>query len=189
MSGHTICGSLILDGHPSEAMGDSDCNRRVADWYGEWQRPLRRFIAQRRAIPSRDLEDVAQEVFVRLMRYNRAELIEQPQAYLFKMAANVAVEWAIRSRNASAREMTWLADNERGDSSEEDMSRLAAEEQIARALLTLCPRQREVLKLQFFEGLSRAQTAERLGVTERAVKRALAKSYQRLRRELAPPRP
>jgi hypothetical protein len=32
------------------------------------------------------------------MRYDRAELIERPQAYLYKMASNVAAEWAIRGR-------------------------------------------------------------------------------------------
>ncbi len=48
------------------------------------------------AVSGADVNDVAQEVFLRLLRYDRAELIEYPQAYLFKMAANVANEWAIR---------------------------------------------------------------------------------------------
>ena len=159
----------------------------MADWYSEWQRPLRRFIARRHSIPSRDLEDVAQEVFLRLMRYDRTELIEQPQAYLFKMAANVATEWATRSRNGSARETGWFADTVSDDSTNGEICQFEAEEEIGRALLALCPRHREILRLQFFEGLSHAQTAHRLGVTERMVKRALSKCYQRLRRKLLPP--
>lgn len=158
----------------------------VANWYSEWQRPLRRFVAGRHTIPARDLDDVAQEVFLRLMRYDRTQLIEQPQAYLFKMAANVAAEWAVRSRNASAREMAWLAEHGSDGYADEEISQLEVEEEIEQALRALCPRQREILRLQFFEGLTHAQTAQRLGVTERVVKRALAKSYQRLRRKLDP---
>ena len=46
-----------------------------------------------------DVEDVGQEVFLRLMRYETAELIEHPQAYLYKVASNVATEWSMRARN------------------------------------------------------------------------------------------
>lgn len=187
MNAQTNCEGIVLQNRPGEAMIESDSKRRVAGWFNEWQRPLRRFIAGRHAIPPRDLDDVAQEVFLRLMRYDRIEFVENPQAYLFKTAANVATEWAIRSRTSSARELAWLEGNGSDDSTDGDAGRLETEEEIGRALLTLRPRQRKVLKLQFFEGLSHAQTAQRLGVTERVVKRALAKSYQRLRRQLLPP--
>jgi DNA-directed RNA polymerase specialized sigma24 family protein len=41
-------------------------------------------------VSASDLDDVSQEVFPRLLRYDNAELIEHPQAYLFRMASNVA---------------------------------------------------------------------------------------------------
>lgn len=178
-------GTAFILQSPGEAMSDS--RRRVANWFSEWEKPIRRFIARRRTIPSGDLDDVAQEVFLRLMRYDRVELIEQPQAYLFKIASNVATEWAVRSRNTSTRELAWLVENRSDDSTDGETIRLEAEEEIVQALLTLSPRQREILRLQHFEGLTHAQTAHRLGVTERMVKRALAKSYQRLRRQFVPP--
>ena len=187
MTGQINCEVLVLQDRPGQEMSEGDSRRRVAGWFNEWQRPLRRFIASRRAIPPRDLDDVAQEVFLRLMRYGRAEFVENPQAYLFKTAANVATEWSIRYRTTGERELAWLEDNGSDNSTDGDVGRLETEEEIVKALLALRPRQREVLKLQFFEGLSHAQTAERLGVTERVVKRALAKSYQRLRRQLLPP--
>lgn len=49
-----------------------------------------------------DFDDVAQEVFLRLLRYDAAQIVEHPQAYLFKMASNVAAEWSIRSSNRSS---------------------------------------------------------------------------------------
>src|SRR5687768_14022872 len=62
------------------------------------------------AVCAADLDDVAQEVFLRLMRYPRSELVEHPQAYLFRMAANVAAERALRARHSRPHESEWLDD-------------------------------------------------------------------------------
>lgn len=166
-------------------MSESDSKRRLADWFLQWRGPLRKFLALRRTIPGPDLDDVAQEVFLRLMRYERTELIEHPQAYLYKMAANVAAEWAIRARHAAARESEWIPGAATDDVAAEEADREQLQEEVERALLTLTLRQRDALKLQYFEGLSRAEIATRLGTTERTVKRILIKSYERLRRELS----
>ena len=156
----------------------------LADWFQLWRVPLRKFLGGHCALPSSDLDDVAQEVFLRLIRYDRAELIEHPQAYLYKMAANVAAEWSLRARYARPHDAKWLT----GLATEEEAEASARQEQLQRelerAILTLAPRQREVLKLQFFESLSRSQIASRLGLSERAVKRILLKSYEKLRQQL-----
>jgi RNA polymerase sigma-70 factor (ECF subfamily) len=130
------------------------------------------------------LDDVAQEVFLRLMRYERAELVENPQAYLYKMASNVAAEWAIRGRNSRPHESKWLEGLSAGVSSQTGADQLDLQSEVERALQTLDPRQREVLKLYFFEGLSRTQIAQKIGLTERTVKRTIIKSYEVLRNEL-----
>lgn len=168
-------------------MYESNSRRRVADWFVEWRQPLRRFIAGRRTIPPKDLDDVAQEVFLRLLRYDRAEFVEYPQAYLFRIAANVTLEWALRSRNANVREMAWAADRANFDMTDGEMNPGEDEEELEQALLSLGNREREILRLQYFEELSHAQIAERLGITERVVKRTLAKGYQCLRRNLVRP--
>src|SRR5438034_3465283 len=91
-------------------MGEVDPKRRLADWFRQWRSPLRKFLLRRGSVPASDLDDIAQEVFLRLMRYDRTELIEHPQAYLFKMATNVAAAWAIRGRHMRAHEPKWLAE-------------------------------------------------------------------------------
>jgi DNA-directed RNA polymerase specialized sigma24 family protein len=40
--------------------------------------------------------------------------------------------------------------------------------------------------LHYFENLSRAEIAERLGTTERSIKRVVMKTYERLRLQLDP---
>jgi RNA polymerase sigma-70 factor (ECF subfamily) len=73
-----------------------------------------------------------------------------------------------------------------GDDPERAVARRQAEEEVRRAIETLAPRQRRMLKLHYFEGLSYADIAARLGATQRSVKRALTKSYEKLYCELDP---
>lgn len=135
-------------------------------------------------MPQADLEDLSQEVFLRLLRYDRVELVEHPQAYLFKMASNVASEWSIRARLRHPHESKWLADLPVEDLPEDGIARQDTQEEIERAINTLSPRHREILKLQFSEGLGYSAIAARLGLTTRSVKRCIMKSYQKLRVEL-----
>jgi RNA polymerase sigma factor (sigma-70 family) len=164
----------LLDRHSvlRTTMADRDPKGRLSDWFRQWRVPLRRFLIGRGGVPDSDLDDLAQEVFLRLMRYERTELIEHPQAYLFKVASNVAAEWAIRGRSVRIRESQWGIE--------------VPADEVEHALLTLTPQQRAVLRLQFYEGLSRIEIAERLGTSERSVKRILMKSYERLRGQLNP---
>ncbi len=159
---------------------------RLSDWFRQWRTPLRKFLVARGAVRTADLDDVAQEVFMRLLRYDRAELVEHPQAYLFKMASNVAAEWAIRARHRYPHEPKWLAELPAEEQPEALVARDAAQTEIERAINTLSPAQRDILKLHFAEELGYAQIAERTGLSPRAVKRSLAKSYAKLRLELNP---
>ena len=167
-------------------MRDSHANRRLIDWFNQWRSPLRKFLIRRNARSRADVDDISQEVFLRLLRYNQAELVQHPQAYLFKMAANVAAEWSIAARARRPHDSKWLDALHGGDLPEDATARAKAEEEMERAINTLPPRQREVLKLQFYEGLAYTEIAERLGTTPRAVKRSVIKSYQKLRSELNP---
>ena len=145
---------------------------------------MRKFLAGRGILPVADFDDVAQEVFLRLLRYDSAEVVEHPQAYVFKMAANVVAEWALRSRHRLAHEPEWLAGLAIEDRLSEVLDTETAQREIRRALETLSPRERSILKLHFEEGLSHARIAERLGISERIVRRDFEKSYAKLRREI-----
>jgi RNA polymerase sigma-70 factor (ECF subfamily) len=163
----------------------AETTARIGLWYRRWRAPLRKFLARSGAVRSADLDDVAQEVFVRLLRYDRAELVEHPQAYLFKMALNVAAEWAIRARNTQPHDAGWLNDLLADEQADDAAFHHATHVEVERALNTLTSRQREVLKLQFTEELGRAEIAARVGTTQRSVKRILMKSYEKLRDELS----
>jgi len=165
-------------------MSDRDARFHLAAWFLKWRQPLRKFLIGKGTVPASDLDDVAQEVFLRLMRYGRTELIEHPQAYLYKMASNVAAEWAIRGRYIRSREPEWLAEVAGTEDADDQAGQLELQEEVEQALMTLTPQQREVLKLQFYSGLNRTEIAGRLALSERSVKRALLKSYEKLRQQL-----
>lgn len=78
-------------------MADRPSQTRIVDWFTRWRTPLRRFLAGKGVHRVADLEDVSQEVFLRLLRYDGAEMVDHPRAYLFKVASNVAAEWAMRA--------------------------------------------------------------------------------------------
>jgi RNA polymerase sigma factor (sigma-70 family) len=161
-------------------------SQRLARWFGQWRQPLRRWLGSRRRIPAPDLDDVTQEVFLRLLKYDRAEVIDSPQAYLFQVAAHVAAEWALKARNRRPHEPKWLADLAIEDQASVDAMRDQSRAQVARAIRELPARAREVLRLRYHEGLSNGQIAARFKLHPQTIKRDLLESYSRLRLDLDP---
>lgn len=159
---------------------------RLADWFHEWHQPLRRFLFRRRAGSAADIEDIAQEVFLRLLRYDRSDLIDHPQAYLYKIAANVAAEWATRSSRSMPHSAEWLVDLVDAIDPETEMEHQAAEAELRRAIEVLPHRSREIVRLHFGEGLTYEEIAAHLALTRRIVKRDLARAYASMRAALDP---
>lgn len=173
-------------GLTSRLMISTDAKRRLTDWFRQWRLPLRRFLLGRIGVPAADVEDVAQEVFLRLMRYGEGELVDHPQAYLYRVASNVATEWSIRARNRQPHDEKWLTHLIDLEQPVSQLERAESEDEIERALNTLTPYQREVLKLFFVEGKAYSQIATELGVSVRSVTRQFRNSYEKLRHELDP---
>ena len=165
-------------------MSELPAQSRLAEWFRRWRSPLRKFLVGKGAVRVADLDDVSQEVFLRLLRYESAEVVQHPQAYLFKIASNVAAEWAIRARHRYEHEPRWLQHLVAEDAVEETCDTESVQREIRRALGMLSPRERAILKLHFEEGLTHGQIAPRLGVSLRIVRRDFEKSYGNLRREL-----
>ncbi len=161
-------------------------SNRLAEWFYEWRQPLRRFLLRRRAGSAADIEDIAQEVFLRLLRYDRSDLIDHPQAYLYKIAANVSAEWAARSSRSLPHSAEWLVELVDALSPETVAGHGAAEAELQRAIAALPSRQREIVRLHFGEGMTHEDITKQLGLTRRMVKRDLARAYAALRASLDP---
>jgi RNA polymerase sigma-19 factor, ECF subfamily len=151
---------------------------------GQYKR-LVRFLARRLGPNGAEVEDLAQEAFLRLLRIERTELIRNPQAYLHQVAANVLLEWRLRARQQRPHtsEGTDFLPGE--ESPEEQASAHVTRRLMQRVLRELPPLCQAVLLLRSQEDLSNEQIAERLGITRRMVKRHLEISYAQLRDRLS----
>ena len=149
---------------------------------------LRGFFARRGA--SDEAEDMVQETYLRLLRAHRCQgdAIANPEAYLFTVALNLAREQAARRRwsllpiEEIENITTMLAPEE----SVEDVAQRAQRRQRLQELLgTLPEHTRAVLVMQYRDGLSYKQIAERLGVSSHMVKKHVMRGLSVCRRALA----
>ncbi|MBL8267678.1 RNA polymerase sigma factor [Steroidobacter sp.] len=159
---------------------------RLIEWFGKWRKPIRSWLRNRASVPPGDIDDLAQEVFLRLLRYSDDIAVDNPQGYLFRIAANVANEWRERSRIRRPHDDSWLEELqvESGDEPENAFARTRTNEYVQAAVDRLPPRQREVLLLHVNEGLTYKQIAEAKGLTYRIVLRDLTRAYSALRMQL-----
>lgn len=161
-------------------MSVSGGSERIAEWARNWNAGLTRFLRRRLPQPI-DAEDLAQEVYARLLRVEKLELIEEPQAYLYRVAVNVAAEWRMRaaqSKPHSADELDALvaATTPEAALSEADFAR-----QLDGALRAMTPMVRAVIYLKLRDGMSHEEVARHLGITTRMVRRLLTTAYTQLR--------
>lgn len=159
---------------------------RLIEWFGKWRKPIRSWLRNRASVPPGDIDDLAQEVFLRLLRYSDDVAVDNPQGYLFRIAANVANEWRERSRVRKPHDDSWLEELqiEAGEEPENTFARTRANEYVQAAVDRLPPRQREVLLLHVNEGLTYKQIAQLRGLTYRIVLRDLTRAYSTLRMQL-----
>jgi RNA polymerase sigma-70 factor (ECF subfamily) len=161
-------------------MASSGRSQRIAEWARSWNAGLTRYL--RRRLPGRiDPQDLAQEVYVRLLRVEQLEQIKEPQAYLYRVASNVAAEWrmrAVHSKPHSDAELDALVAESTPESLLDDAQFSA---QLDSALSKMTPMVRAVIYLKLREDLSHEQIAEHLGITPRMVRRMLTTGYAQLR--------
>lgn len=159
---------------------------KLTEWFLKWSKPIRSWLRNRAGVPPGDIDDLAQEVFVRLLRYSDHVLVDNPQGYLFRIASNVASEWLERCRVRKPHDADWLDDLVMDECEQPDaiVEREFHNEHIQAAVNALPPRQREVLLAHVNEGRTYMQIAQERDLTYRIVLRDLTKAYSTLRSKL-----
>lgn len=131
--------------------------------------------------PAVSPEDVAQESFARLYAAE-PENVASPRAFLFQTARNLAIDQVRRGRASPVRAVADLSGPASADplpSPEE--ARIFEEERevLEGAIASLPEGERAALLLRRVEGLAPAMIAQRLGVSERQVRRLIAHALAR----------
>jgi RNA polymerase sigma-70 factor (ECF subfamily) len=153
---------------------------------GRWGNPISSWFTSRDAAPESGVDNLAQEVFDRLLRYGDDVAVDNPQGYLFRIAANVATEWRQRSLPRAANDRGWIDQLQIDPSDQHDHAAFQARvsKHMQAAVNTLPKRQRDVLLLHVNEGLTYKQIADRMGITYRIVLQDLTRAYGALRMQL-----
>lgn len=148
---------------------------------------LCRFLAARLRNAA-DIGDLAQEVYLRLLRVEHHDHIRNPEAYLLTIAGHVLQQHALASAASVETVDVMDAVIDAGIAEESDPAaslhlerRLAA---LDRALSRLPPKARAVFVLQRRDGCTIDEIAGRLGISRSMVKKYLAKSILHCSRQL-----
>jgi RNA polymerase sigma factor (sigma-70 family) len=149
---------------------------------------LRRFLASRLRHGTADVPDLAQEVFLRLLRIERHETIRSSEAYLFTVAFHVLHQHIMRRSAAPETvEITTLMDQMEATPDADPANRADTAQQLEdlqRALRQLPPKAQAVLLLHRRDGYSLEEIADQLGFSRANAAKYLAKALLHCRQHL-----
>ncbi|AKM07006.1 RNA polymerase sigma factor [Pelagerythrobacter marensis] len=141
--------------------------------FRSYRLPLRAFFA-RRLRSLEEVDDHVQEVFCRLYALDNSKRPENPQAYVFQVAANLLRDRARRSatRDAFTRQHALENANKFEElSPERVLQGKQAVKALRAALGELPPRTRAIFLLHRFEGYKYREIARRLGISTSSVEK------------------
>jgi RNA polymerase sigma-70 factor (ECF subfamily) len=155
----------------------------LAGWRQRWNRSLFLFLRQR-VRDDVDIEDLAQETYLRLLRARDLHEIRNPQAYLLQVARHVMLEW--RGQQAPPEAFVELEEESLIDDCPPELELEAhlLQRRLDQALDEVSPVVRTVLLLRLRDDWPCPQIAQELGLTARQVKRYLSDGYDHLRARL-----
>lgn len=143
-------------------------------------RQLHRYLAARLRNARADVSDLAQEVYLRLLRVPDHETIRNPQAYLYTIASHVLHQHGLKRAATPESVEIMSAIEELQHAREADpASQIETEqnfERLGQALLAHSPRAYATLMLHRCDGVPLQDIAEQFGVSYTMVKRYLAKA-------------
>ena len=178
--------STPVDAHAELAPGSALTRGLLEDFARRYYAPLLSFF-RKRTHNAPEVQDLVQQVFLRLAQYRELTRIQNPDGFIFRTAANILKDHHRQSlvRQQGANHPAVCTAGEDSDLSPERV--LAGEETLARlaiALRELPDRTRDVFVLRCFEGLKHAEIAQIQGISVRAVDKHMVKALTHIGRAI-----
>ena len=174
---HRLFGRFAMKGHRTEQAPDSAPGSDLLGAFEKHHSALKRFIA-RYLSSHHDIEDVAQESFLRAFRAGMNYQVHQPKSFLFRIAKNVAIS-QLRQKS---RHITDSIEEQVGEnflSSEWTLEDdVIARERLGvhcEAVAALSPQCRRVYILRKVHGMTHQEISERMGIGKKTVEKHLYK--------------
>jgi RNA polymerase sigma factor (sigma-70 family) len=152
----------------------------ICDWFVREVLPLEAALTQYLQHNWRnrgDIEDLLQDVYIRVFEAAKTQIPDRPRAFVFATARNLLIDRVRREQIIPIEAVSDLdALNVELDSPGPERSAIARDElrRLQAALDHLPPRCRQAVVLRQVEGLSRKDIAARMGIGEETVKEYLA---------------
>jgi len=143
---------------------------------------------RRRIRTQADAPDMAQEVYLRMLRISDQDALRNPVLYLYTVANNLVKEHAVlERRRSSSVDIDEVATHEQLETLPAFDGELDAARRVARlrvVLKQLSPKCQAAVALRFTEGLSYREVALRLGVSPQMAKKYVAQALVHCRRRM-----
>jgi RNA polymerase sigma factor (sigma-70 family) len=152
----------------------------LLEWRQRWNRSLFQFL-RRRVRSSVDVQDLAQETYLRLLRARDLNEVRNPLAYLLQVASHVAMEWCDRQPRGDSMvvlDVDTLADPQLP---ELELDARLSQQRLEKTLASMSPMMRAVVLLRLRDECSYQEIAAELRINDRQVRRYLERGYERLR--------
>src|SRR3979490_321689 len=158
----------------------------LADLDRRYRVPLIRYFGKR-IREAYDVDDLVQEVFIRLVRKAAIESVEKIESYVFQTAANVIRDRARRHAARHHRDHDALSESDLPTNDLSPERVLLGTEELARAVAALeelPDNTRRVFVLRRYEGMRHEEIATHLGMTVSGVRFHMKKAKAHLARRL-----
>lgn len=148
---------------------------------------LRGFI-RRRVRSKAEAADLAQEVYLRILRVKEPEAIRNPEGYLYGVASNLIREQRLleqrRSTHDDAGDPSLAEQLAELPSFDTELDSRNRQKRLLEVLMQLPPNCRTAIVLQYRDGLSYQEIADRLGVSTHMVKKYLTQTLAHCRKRM-----
>ncbi len=135
-----------------------------------------------------DVEDIAQKTYLQILQHPNPEEIQNPQAYLFRTASNLAID-SIRRDNTRSKHTTVEIDTDEVSSAAPGMDTIIDSKLKFREFLSALDELPEMCRHAFIlnrlDGLTHSEIAAQLGVSKKTVQRYILKALKHCEHRLS----
>jgi len=170
---------------PLAEQRSTEASNTLDAWYREYRQGLLSFL-QGKVGQAHIAEELLQECFIRLSKMPALSTIEQPRAFIYKVAGNLAIDYLRRHQklpDTQSDEILLEAEAEQPEQLELIVAQ-RRQQQLKSALEQLPPRTREALVLARFKEMPLKDVAKVLGISQTMVEKHLKNALEKCRKAL-----
>jgi len=153
--------------------------------YERYSEELKRFLLRRSDSSEHTARDLAQEVYLRLLRVDQEKFPANPQGYMYRVASHVVYEYLVKAEvepvTYNSELMAAVGERAGDEAADATADRMDAETELKEILAQLPQRYRHVFLLRRRDGFSIPEIARQTGLSAHTIKKYLMQALAQLR--------